>query len=307
MTATKERKRKGAWRYLGDNLHKWMIFPAFVLFLTFVLIPLVFSFGLSFTSWNGIGQASFVGLANFAAFFSDERAGNAVKNSVVFAVCSVPLLNILGLGYAMLLDKGRHFNQVVKAIVYIPAVISPLIMGYIWLLVLKDNYGVLYTIFNLFGQGSSYQNLLGNKDLALVVIILVNTFQYVGLTMTIYSAGLQAIPTDLYESASVDGASWGQKFLHITLPMLGPSILINVITNIIGSLGIFDLVVSLTNGGPGYHTETLSLYIYRLAYGARSGYASALAVIMFFLILFPVLIAYAIMRKSNLYLSEDDR
>jgi raffinose/stachyose/melibiose transport system permease protein len=298
--------RKSFSRAVGDNLHKWMILPAFLLFLTFVLIPLAFSFGLSFTSWNGIGKADFVGLANFATFFSDERAGNAVKNSVVFAACSVPLLNVLGLGYALLLDHKNSFNKVVKAIVYVPAVISPLIMGYIWLLVLKDNYGVIFTIFGLFGASGSYANLLGDKDLALVVIILINAFQYVGLTMTIYSAGLQSIPVDLYESASVDGASWWQKFLHITLPMLGPSILINIITNIIGSLGIFDLVVSLTSGGPGYHTETLSLYIYRLAYGARSGYASAIAVMMFFIILIPVLIAYFIMKKSNLYLNEDE-
>lgn len=293
-------------RAVGDNLHKWMILPAFLLFLTFVLIPLAFSFGLSFTSWNGIGKANFVGLENFATFFTDERAGNAVKNSVVFAVCSVPLLNILGLGYALLLDHKNSFNKITKAVVYVPAVISPLIMGYIWLLVLKDNYGVIFTVFGLFGASGSYANLLGDKDLALVVIILINAFQYVGLTMTIYAAGLQTIPVDLYESASVDGASWWQKFIHITLPMLGPSILINIITNIIGSLGIFDLVVSLTSGGPGYHTETLSLYIYRLAYGARSGYASAIAVMMFFIILIPVLIAYFIMKKSNLYLSGDE-
>jgi raffinose/stachyose/melibiose transport system permease protein len=298
--------RRSFGQVLGNNLHKWMAFPAFLLFLTFVLLPLIFSFGLSFTSWNGVGAMTFVGLDNFVTFFSDDRAANAVKNSVVFALCSVPLLNILGLGYAMLLDKKGGLGKIVKAIVYIPAVISPLIMGYIWLLVLKDNYGVIYTVFQLFGAGDSYVNLLGDKDAAMAVIIFVNAFQYVGLTMTIYSAGLQSIPLDLYESADVDGASWWQKFIHITIPMLGPSIVINIITNIIGSLAVFDLVVSLTGGGPGYHTETLSLYIYRLAYGARSGYASAVAVMMFFIILIPVIIAYFAMKKSNLYLNEDE-
>jgi len=302
MTLTKARE-KGNW--LLNNLHKGMIWPAFLLFLAFVLLPLVFSVGFSFTSWNGLGKADWVGFDNFAVFFQDDRARNAVLNSLLFAGCSVPLLNFLGLGYALLLDKNSTLNKIVKAIVYVPAVISPLIMGYVWLLILKDNYGVLYSLFSLFGNGDAYVNLLGDKNWAMAVIIVVNAFQYVGLTMTIYSAGLQDIPSELYESASVDGANWFQKFTHITIPMLGPSIMINIITNIIGSLAVFDLVVSLTGGGPAYHTETLSLYIYRLAYGGRSGYASAVSVMMFFLIAIPVGISYYIMRKSNLYLNEE--
>jgi len=214
-------------------------------------------------------------------------------------------LNILGLSYALLLDKVNPISKIVKAIVYIPAVISPLIMGYVWLLILKDNYGVVFSLFSFFGTGDNYVNLLGDKNLAMGVIIIVNAFQYVGLTMTIYSAGLQDIPQELYESAAIDGANAFQKFNHITLPMLGPSIMINIITNIIGSLAVFDLIVSLTGGGPAYHTESLSLYIYRLAYGGRSGYASALSVMMFFIILIPVVLSYLAMRKSNLYLNED--
>jgi raffinose/stachyose/melibiose transport system permease protein len=301
------RRKNLTWEKLGGSLNKMMAIPAFLLFASFILLPLCFSVGLSFTDWNGLGNASFVGFSNFADFFQDSRAGNAVVNSLTFAGCSVPLLNIMGLFYAMLLDKKNVITKIVKAIVYIPAVISPLIMGYVWMLVFKDEYGVIYSIFDALGQGSSYVNLLGSKNWAMLLIILVNAFQYVGMTMTIYSAGLQGIPKDLYESAEVDGANKAQTFFHITIPMLGPSIVINVITNIIGSLAVFDLIVSLTGGGPGYRTESLALYIYRLAYGSRSGYASAVSVMMFLIILIPVTVSYVIMKKSNLYIGEEEK
>jgi len=167
-------KKTIAW--IGGHLHVGMAFPALALFLAFVLLPLAFSVFFSFTSWNGLGKASFIGFDNFVSFFQDDRAQNAVKNSLVFAFCSVPLLNILGLSYALLLDRTTVLSKIVKAIVYVPAVISPLIMGYVWLLILKDNYGVLYSVFAFFGNGDSYINLLGDKNLAMAVVIVVNAF-----------------------------------------------------------------------------------------------------------------------------------
>lgn len=286
------------------NLHKGMIFPAVLLFITFTLLPILFSIGLSLTDWNGYSSPDFIGLRNFIKFFGDERAKNAVKNSVFFALLSVPLLNILGLSYAILLDRKFKGVNLVKAIIYIPAVISPLIMGYVWMFVLQDNHGAIFSIFDMFGKGDSYINLLGDPQLAMYVIIIVNGFQFVGLTMTIYAAGLQNIPQDLYESSAVDGATKLQQFFNITLPMLGPSIVINVITNIIGSLAIFDLVVSLTGGGPGYATETISLYIYRQSYGGQSGYAASVSLMMFVLVLIPVLASLSFMKKSRLHLEE---
>ncbi len=279
-----------------------MIIPAALLFLIFMFLPIIFSVVLSLTNWNGYSFPSFVGISNFIRAFGDTRAKNAVMNSVIFAFLSVPLLNLLGLGYALFMDTKFKGYSIVKTIVYIPAVISPLIMGYLWMFVLQERHGMFKTIYEMFGHGDQYVNLLGNYSLALLVIIVINAFQFVGLTMTIYLAGLQNIPQDLYESSAIDGASKLQQFRHITLPMLGPSILINVITNIIGSLAVFDLVVSLTNGGPGYATETISLYIYRMSYSGFKGYASALSLITFVLILIPVLISLKLMKKSNLYL-----
>jgi len=289
---------------IKTNLHKGMIVPAVLLFITFTLLPIIFSIGLSLTDWNGYSSPDFVGLKNFIKFFSDDRAKNAVKNSVFFALLSVPLLNIIGLSYALLLDRKFKGVNFVKAIVYIPAVISPLIMGYIWMFVLQDNHGAIFAVFEMFGKGDNYINFLGDPKMAMYIIIIVNAFQFVGLTMTIYAAGLQGIPQDLYESSAVDGATKFQQFTKITFPMLGPSIVINVITNIIGSLAIFDLVVSLTGGGPGYATETISLYIFRQSYGGQSGYAASVSLIMFVLVLIPVLVSLRIMKKSRLHLED---
>lgn len=295
------------YKILGNirtNLHKGMIVPAVLLFITFTLLPIMFSIGLSLTDWNGYSSPDFIGLQNFIKFFEDDRAMDAVKNSVFFALLSVPLLNVLGLSYALILDRNFKGVNFVKAVVYIPAVISPLIMGYIWMFVLQDNHGAIYAVFEVFGNADAYINFLGDPDMAMYIIIVVNAFQFVGLTMTIYAAGLQGIPQDLYESSSVDGATKFQQFRNITIPMLGPSIVINVITNIIGSLAIFDLVVSLTGGGPGFATETISLYIFRQSYGGQSGYAASVSLIMFVLVLIPVLISLKLMRKSRLHLEE---
>ena len=295
-------KLRNITKKLNNNLHKGMIVPAALLFIVFMFLPIIFSVGLSLTNWNGYSSPTFAGLSNFIRVLSDERAKNAIENSLFFALLSVPLLNLLGLGYALLMDTKFKGSGFVKAVVYIPAVISPLIMGYLWMFVLQERHGVIMTLFEIFGKGDQYTNLLGNSHLAMYVIVVINAFQFVGLTMTIYLAGLQSIPQDLYESSAIDGATKLQQFRHITLPMLGPSILINVITNIIGSLAIFDLVVSLTNGGPGYATETISLYIYRLSYNGFKGYASMLSLFMFIIILIPVLITFRLMKKSKLYL-----
>ena len=116
--------------------------------------------------------------------------------------------------------------------------------------------------------------------------------------MVIYLAGLQAIPEELYEAAKVDGASFTKRLFYVTLPMLIPSIRINVVTNIIGSLSVFDIVMSLTGGGPGYATETLSIYIMRMCYGSKTGYSTAVAIIMFFIILIPVLISMRLIKSK---------
>lgn len=133
----------------------------------------------------------------------------------------------------------------------------------------------------------------------MAVLIFVNVWQYAGMTMIIYLAGLKSISGDIREAAVMDGANAWQRFTRVTLPLLMPSIRINVVTNIIGSLSVFDIIMALTEGGPGYSTESLSIYIMRMCYGSRTGYSTAVAMILFLIILLPVLISLRLTREKE--------
>ena len=273
------------------GLHTFMAAPAAMLFLVFFIIPLAQGVGMSFTDWDGMGTPRFIGFTNFFDFFRDSRATGDIRTTILFALGSAPLLNIAGLCYALLMNGSFRGKGIARFIIYLPAVISPLIMGYIWYFLLQPGRGYLYHAMELMGNGALVSGWMNSYAHTMTVLILVNAWQYAGMTMVIYLAGLQAISPELYESAHIDGAGSWVSFWEITLPLLRPSIQINVVTNIIGSLSVFDIVMSLTEGGPGYSTETLSIYIMRMCYGSRTGYSTAVAVIMFFIILVPVVIS----------------
>ncbi len=282
------------------GLHTFMALPAFILFAVFFLYPLTKGITMSLTDYNGISKANFIGFDNFVQFFNDKRAMNDIKTTLIFAIGSASLLNVVGLIYALLMDSKIKGKGIARMIIYLPAVISPLIMGYIWYLLLQPGRGFLYHLLDNMGKGSWFGNWSSGYTTSMVVLILVNVWQYAGMTMVIYLAGLQAIPGELYEAAKMDGASSIKQFHYVTIPLLIPSIRINVITNIIGSLSVFDIVMSLTGGGPGYSTETLSIYIMRMCYGSRTGYSTAVAIIMFFIILIPVLISMRMTRVKSM-------
>lgn len=281
------------------GLHHFMAVPAFLLYFIFFIYPLIKGVGMSFTDWDGIGKASFIGLKNFIDFFHDQRALSDIRTTVLFALGSAPLLNIAGLLYAMLMNSAFKGKSAARMCIYMPAIISPLIMGYIWYLLLQPGRGFLYHVFENLGHPEWFGNWMGSYGTSLFVLVLVNVWQYAGMTMVIYLAGLQGIPKELNEAAKIDGAGGVQIFRYVTLPLLVPSIRINVITNIIGSLSVFDIVMSLTGGGPGYQTETLSIYIMRMCYGSKTGYSTAVAMIMFVIVLIPVVVSLRLMKDKE--------
>ena len=256
---------------------QFLSLPALILFSIFFVYPLLKGIGMSLTDWDGMGQAEFVGLKNFANFFSDDRAMQDIKTTLIFAIGSAALLNLVGLCYALLMNSDFRGKSIARVIIYLPAIISPLIMGYSGLI----------------------GNWMGKYSVTLLVLVLVNVWQFSGMTMIIYLAGLQSIPSEYVEAATIDGAGRWQRFSRITLPLLMPAIRINVVTNIIGSLSVFDIIMALTQGGPGYSTESLSIYIMRMCYGSRTGYSTAVAMILFFIILIPVLISMRLTREKD--------
>ncbi|SDN52342.1 raffinose/stachyose/melibiose transport system permease protein [Paenibacillus sp. yr247] len=286
-------------RYFNLNLHKVMAVPAILLFALFFIYPLTQGIGISLTDSNGVTQPSFTGLQNFVDFFHDDRAMHDVMTTVLFALGSAPLLNLFGFLYALLLDRNFKGKAVVRAIVYLPAVISPLIMGYVWYFILQPGRGYLFRLLDHFHPGMWSINWLGDNSAALKVLIFVNVWQFVGMTMIIYLAGLQSIPEELYEASKIDGAGYFSKLWYVTIPMLYPSIKINVVTNIIGSLSVFEIIVALTDGGPGFSTESLSIFILRKLYGSFTGYSTAVALILFLLIIVPVVVFLRLVRHKE--------
>lgn len=281
------------------NLHKVMALPAFLLFAVFFIYPLARGIGISLTDWDGISEAKFIGLDNFFNFFKDERARNDIATTVLFALGSAPLLNVFGFLLALLLDCKLKGRNIARAIIYMPAVISPLIMGYIWYYILQPQRGYLATIAQSLNSAAFDWNWLGNSHTALLVIILVNVWQFSGMTMVIYLAGLQGIPEEIEDACRIDGAGYLQRLGYVIIPQLTPSIKINVVTNIIGSLSVFDVIMALTEGGPGYSTESLSIYIMRMCYGSYTGYSTAVAIILFLLILLPVVLFMRMMKSRE--------
>lgn len=278
---------------------QFLSLPALIIYGMFFVYPLLRGIGMSMTDWDGMGEASFVGLQNFIDFFKDARAMHDIKTTLIFALGSAVLLNVTGLIYALLMNSEFRGKSIARVIIYLPAIISPLIMGYIWYFLLQPGRGYLYYAFVQLGLPDLIGNWMSSYSSALLVLVLVNVWQFSGMTMIIYLAGLQSIPSELSEAARIDGAGNWQRFWKVTVPMLMPAVRINVVTNIIGSLSVFDVIMSLTEGGPGYATESLSIYIMRMCYGSRTGYSTAVAMILFFIILIPVLISMRLTRQKG--------
>ena len=262
--------------------------PAVALMALFVVYPFFRAIQISFCKWNGYSEnIRFVGLDNYIYMMTDRKFWNAFGNTLLYGFGSTFLQNVFGLAFALLVNSGFKGNKIVRTAVYMPIMISSLIMGYIMYYFLVFDNGVLNDIIGWFGKEP--QNWLGNPVVGRVAITLINSWQYVGNSMIIYLAGLQNIPQMYYEAATIDGAGKWASFKRITMPLLVPSISSAVILNLIGGLKLYDLVVSLTNGGPGYTTHSVMSYISNQYFTQeKAGYSAAIGIFIF---LFIVLVS----------------
>lgn len=276
-----------------------MYFPALILFAVFIFYPFITGIRISFTNWDGYSQSSaWVGLSNYKRLFTDPNIWTVVRNTLIYGIGSTILQNLIGLLYALLLNMSIRGKGIVRTIIYLPVIISPLIMGYIWYFIFQMNGGALNDIVKLFG--GEPVNFLANPQWNVWLITFVNTFQFVGTAMIIYLAGLQSISAEYYEAASLDGASAWQRFKNVTFPLLAPSITINVVINIIGGLKLFDVIVALTNGGPGYASQSLSTMMYQMYFSRQdAGYAASMGNLMFFITSVIGIAALILLRKKE--------
>lgn len=276
-----------------------MYVPALLLFTVFIYYPITQGIRISFTNWNGYSaHYSFVGLEKYSYMFTDMRTYKVIVNTLIYGLGSTLFQNILGLAYAMLLNTKLRGRGIVRTIIYFPVIVAPIIMGYVWYFIFQYDGGALNDI--MLSLGKEPVDWLGNGPRAVWLITLVNTFQYVGVSMVVYLAGLQAIPKEYLEAAEVDGASGFYKFIHITLPLLMPAITISIVLNIIEGLKLFDVIISMTNGGPGYASHSLSTMMSDLFFaGQDAGFAAALGILMFVIISLFGITSLTILRRKE--------
>jgi raffinose/stachyose/melibiose transport system permease protein len=283
----------------SKNSANLMYIPALILFAVFVIYPLFSGLQIAFTNWNGFSSKySYVGLQNFKTLFADKNFYRALRNTMIYGFGSTVFQQLLGLSYAMLFNKafrGRTFGRVV---IYLPVLIAPVIMGYMYYFFFQYNLGALNDILVFFGMEKL--DWLASGDRSVWIITAVNTIQYCGVSMIIYLAGLQGISKTFYEAADIDGATPWQQFTNVTLPLLYPAIVSSVTFNLIGGLKLFDAIKALTAGGPGYSSHSLSTLIdYAYFRNQAAGYSSAIGIILFLIIMVVSLSLQLYMKKRE--------
>lgn len=265
-----------------------MALPAVVLFFVFHTYPAIQGILYSFTNFKGYGDFDFVGLRNYVQIFQDERVLAAYRFTFGFAVLATVLVNVIALTVAIGLNSNIRFRNLLRAVYFLPNILSVLIVGFIF------NYlfaNLVPQIGQAMGVTGLSKNILGDPGLAWTGILFVAVWQAAAFNIILYLAGLQTIPYDLYESADIDGAGPWQKFRNITFPMIAAFFTINMVLAMKGFLQVFDQIVALTGGGPGTSTESVSLLIYKGGFdGGQFAYQSANAVI-FLIVLVVVSLA----------------
>ena len=258
--------------------------PAVVLLVAFHFAPDVEGIYYSFTNWDGLTPAKWIGLQNFHKLLTDSETSNALLNTLEVAFLFLILVNALGLGLAVGLHRAVKTRNALRALFYAPAIVSPLAVGLTWQYILTSN-GALNQILGGLGLSSWERPWLADPTTAIWTVLAVLVWQYSGLAMIIYLAGLQGISNDLYEAAALDGASVFAQFRRISLPLLAPSVTICSTVTLVLGLRVFDQVMALTGGGPVDSSQTLATEVYKQTFVfGRYGYGSALAVALTLLI-----------------------
>lgn len=296
--ATVRRPRRRRWRS-GDFASWWWALPGLALILCIHYLATIFGGFYAFTDWTGLGAYNWVGTANFAAIFDDPALVGALRNTLVIAMAFVIFTNILGLGFALALNRGLKTRYVLRVALFAPVVLSSLAVSYIFKFIFAHN-GPLNALLGSVGLESWQRTWLGDPQWALVAILAVLVWQNVGLTMVIYLAGLATVSQDQEEAAALDGANLRQRFRHIVFPAIQPSVAIASTLTLVNGLRVFDQVMAMTSGGPFGATDTLATVIYRetFAFG-RFGYGAALALTLtLFVVLAAGLQLYATRKRD---------
>lgn len=288
---------------IGRNLRAQyvsLVLPGMLIFTIGLIVPMLLGLRYSFTSWNGFTrQLPWVGFANYLNIFHDHYALNAWWFTIKFTVLNTIIQNVFALLFAVILDGGLKAKKFYRTVLFIPCLVSSVIVGFVWLRMFSD---VLPALNAALGTHINFL-LFGNVHTVLGGLLIANNWQWIGYWMLIYLAGLQSIPAELYEAARVDGASKTRQFLRITIPMLGPAFTVCIVGITIGSLKVYELLVSSTHGGPGRASTSIVYQIYNTAISGRQyGYGSALSMTLVVALLIVAIIQVSVLRKREVQL-----
>lgn len=291
-------------KYGIDRTALAFIAPALILYVLFIIVPTVSSVYYSFTSWDGISpDVKFIGLANYKEIFTSSRFGNALKNTIILTVFISILENAFALALAVLVDNIRWGKNFFRSAFYIPVLISGIVSGFIWKIMYNYNFGAINSILTQIGLGDFRQDWLGNTALTLIMIGVVLVWKGAGYYMIIYLASLQSVSTDVIEAAEIDGASPWQRFRMITIPLISGAFTINFTLSLINGLKVFDQINVMTDGGPGFTSETLVYLLYKVGFTeGRQGFGTAVGIMLLFIIIILNTIQQKFLRSREVQL-----
>ena len=256
------------------------LLPNFLGFLVFSLFPILASFALTLTDWNLIGERKFVGLDNFRRLLSDELFWKTARNTFYYTVAAVPAGVFIEFWLALLLNRQMRGVVFFRTIFFLPHVTLTVAIALVWAWIYHPELGLLN--FGLSLVGIDGPRWLQSTAWAMPAVVIMSNWKGIGYAMLVFLAGLQAIPQDLVEAATVDGASWFQRLRHIVVPLLAPTTFFILVTSFIGAMQAFDQFYVMTQGGPAYSTTTLVMYVFQNGFQwFRMGYAATVAVALF--------------------------
>lgn len=259
-----------------------MMIPSFLVYVFFIIMPVLITIYYSFMKFTGVGEPKFIGLKNYANLFRDPFFFTALKNTCIILVMSVIVLLPLSFLLALLLEKPFRGNGLCKAMIFSPYIIAPILVGVLWVFILDPYMGLINALLRAIGLDKFALEWIGGKTLTPYSVTVVYMWQVLGFYTTVIIAGLKQIPSEIHEASQVDGAGKLQNVIYIVLPMLKETITIVVVLIITRSFMIFETVQQLTNGGPNHLSDVLTTYMYYTTFTSnRYGYGMSIATMTF--------------------------
>ena len=293
-------KRKMGNAVLRRTLPYLMILPAMLIFMVFVIYPVFYMLYVSFFDWNMIADMEFIGLKNYLDMFTDREFWKVLGNTFRFMLMMVPTTIVLSLAIALYLKRNTRINRILQNVMFMPNIVSLVSISFIWMWMMDEDRGLFNFVLSLFGVDPV--NWLGDPNVAMLSLVIVNVWKSLGYYVLIFVAALQGIPEYLYEAAAMDRAKPVSTFFRITLPMLSPTLFFLILTGIIGSFKTFECVSLMTAGGPADATNTMVYELYQQGFVFyHTGYASAMGVVLMLIVGLMTLIYFSLLQKKVHY------